>query len=185
MSEITQPKIVIECLQKRDGGSFVKMADNVTYHFKPDAHDRHISIVENAAHVQRFAAIPEGYQILGVLSETKGAAPSVTIKAEPISISPRQPSADPIAAPAGGQTGPIVAPVEGYAGPADMVPPVKLPTEEPANIAELDEVALAALADDVLRATYKAEVGRAAPPKAKAETMAASIIEARAIKASV
>lgn len=54
--------MLIECILRRPGGTFVEL-DGVLYHFKPSAEDdRHICDVENFNHVQIFLGIPEGYR---------------------------------------------------------------------------------------------------------------------------
>lgn len=52
----------IESLIKRKFGTQVRM-DDVLYHFQPtDSDPRHIASVTVKSHIQRFLAIPEGYQ---------------------------------------------------------------------------------------------------------------------------
>lgn len=153
---------VVECTLKRPGGTVVDLMGS-TYHFKPDSEGRHVSIVENAEHLARFMAIPEAYRILGAAS-TAPAGAKIEVQPAPVVPIPTPQAPAPAAQDA---TDAIT----------DPAPPAPVS-------AELTEQQLSDLSDADLRAAYKAAVGRAAPPKAKHETMVDTILEMRAINAA-
>ena len=52
----------IECILNREGGTLAEI-DGVEYHFAPQADGPHVAEIEEAAHIERFLAMPEGYRI--------------------------------------------------------------------------------------------------------------------------
>lgn len=52
--------MIIECLLKRRGGSFIELDDH-TYHFAPNEHEAHVCDVRDNDHIERLLAIPEGF----------------------------------------------------------------------------------------------------------------------------
>lgn len=132
--------MIIESIIKRKGGSVVTIGA-ATYHFKPDADDRHIAPVTDPDHLARFLQIPEGYRLVGTVAMPQAPA-----------------SAD--LAPAS---------VESPEPPMPEVTPGK-PLED--------------MTDEELRATFKLEIGRVAPPKTRMETMIEQIQAMRAARAT-
>lgn len=163
---MTTSTMLIKCLLKRDGGSVVTMKDGATYHFKDDGLGNHVASVSNADHIQRFMQIPEAYAIF---SGTAGVG--LTQAAAAI----QAPASEPVV------TAPILAAV--ITG-ADPVTPDAATETQPEPHAEPQAApadgALESLSDADLRAVFKAEIGRVAPPKAKPETMIAQIEAIRA-----
>lgn len=51
----------IECILKRQGGSFVELGDQ-TYHFKPQPDGSHVAEVADDAHADKLLSITEAYR---------------------------------------------------------------------------------------------------------------------------
>lgn len=51
----------IECILKRQGGSFVELGDQ-TYHFKPQADGAHVADVSDEEHADKLLSITEAYR---------------------------------------------------------------------------------------------------------------------------
>lgn len=157
---MTTSTMLIKCLLRRDGGSVVTMKDGATYHFKDDGLGNHVASVTNPDHIQRFMQIPEAYAIFS------GAVDGV-------GLAQVQPTEAPVV------TAPILAAVITGADPVTPDAAAE-PTTETAPQTFGEKVALDTLSDADLRAVFKAEIGRIAPPKAKPETMIAQIEAIRA-----
>ena len=58
--------VLIHCLADppRHGGTHVDIAGS-HYHFRPDAEGRHVCVVENMAHAERFLAHSDHYRAIG------------------------------------------------------------------------------------------------------------------------
>lgn len=148
---MSQTAVIIESIIKRPDGSKIDFGSAI-YHFAPDDAGRHVATVMDANHIARLLAIPEGFRLLGA-----SAAPApVVAPAAPVGII-QQPAQTQAPEPT----------------PAPQPAPVQEPVQQPAA----DTVAkpLNQMTDEELRATFKAELGRAAPPKSKTETMIAQI----------
>lgn len=86
----------IECLLKRDGGTIVDMPrndrpGNMRYHFKPEVPDddqaAHVCEVTDKAHLGRFLAITDAYQVY----DPEGEAPTAISIPKPESYIPENP----------------------------------------------------------------------------------------------
>jgi len=155
--------VLIESLIKRPGGSKIPMG-SVTYHFAPDDLGRHVATVSDTGHIARFLQITEGFRLLGaVTAPTAPAAPP----APPVGVVSTQ--------------GTSLQPAQ-LTGPADAVtaPAAPAPSVQEQQDANTTEKPLAEMSDEELRATFKAEIGRAPSPKSKPETMIAQIEAIRA-----
>lgn len=86
---------LIESILRRAGGTIVTLG-STSYHFKPDAADRHVAQVANEDHAERLLSISEGYREVEYLDAPLG---SVTAPAPPTAPSP-QPQPDPVVPPA-------------------------------------------------------------------------------------
>lgn len=151
--------VLIESLIKRPGGSKIPMG-SVTYHFAPDDLGRHVATVSDTDHIARFLQIPEGFRLLGAVT------------------APTAPAAPP--APPVGVVSTQAAPVPGSPESAVVAPTAPAPSVQDHQDATTTEKQLAEMSDEELRATFKAEIGRAASPKSKPETMIAQIEAIRA-----
>lgn len=146
----------IERILKDQGGTKVAMG-GAEYHFKPLWDDGpHVAAVEDEQHQRVFLSIPEGYRPYDGTIPKPGAAPVLA----PAVKAPAAPTPTPGAAP--------VAAVE----PAQNTTVSTAASDQPTD--DLD-----ALDDTALRALFKSEIGRAAPPKSKPETMIAQIRDKR------
>lgn len=152
MSAISNASAVFECKIKRPGGSFVDMGDGTTYHFSPDYGGRHVAVIDSMEHITKFMQIPD-YALLNLVPATS-TAPDTKTEQAPVML----------------EKPPVtVAPEKDEDGTALQD---DLPTaDSDGNYSEADEAAI--------RAIFKAELGRVAPPKSKPETMVAQIIAAR------
>ena len=56
------PKIKVECIIRREGGSRVTIGKN-TYHFKPQADGAHVCEIDHPPHLSRLLSISEGYRV--------------------------------------------------------------------------------------------------------------------------
>ncbi len=54
----------IECILKRQGGTFVEL-DGKNYHFKPQDDGAHVADVADGEHVEKLLAVSEAYQPYG------------------------------------------------------------------------------------------------------------------------
>lgn len=170
-------QFLLESIIKREGGTRFTMG-TTAYHFAPDTQGRHVAVVSDGDHLAKLLAIPEGFRLLGQIdaSVTPGAKPAIV---QPAPVAPE------VIAPVIEAVAAIlpVAPIE----PEPVVlnepqpPATPAPAEAGAVSAPLTEEQLLALSDADLRAEYKAAMGRAAPPRAKHETMAMTIIEQREV----
>lgn len=142
----------------RDIGGTKPRLGATEYHFKPLWDDGpHVAFVEDEQHQRVFLSIPEGYRPYdGVIPEA-GAAPVLA----PVVKAPAAPAPEPVAAP--------VAAVEPNAG---ATAPVERSEDD---LAAFEDKELTDAEDAALRALFKSEIGRAAPPKSKPETMIAQI----------
>lgn len=67
MSDFTP--LLIESILKRGGGSVIPMPNpEITYHFAPDQEGRHVAVVADPGHAQRFMQIPEGFRLVGAVA---------------------------------------------------------------------------------------------------------------------
>jgi len=136
----------IECKIKRTGGSVVTMSDGAAYHFAPDPDNRHVALVMNPDHIERFLSISEGYRIApGTL--TQGAA-------APIGAKPPEQAEQLVPAPPG---------------------PVTLAEAEVRREAAPEAPADAPLNRDALEALYLQVTGKRPHPAAKDETLLTAI----------
>lgn len=162
MSEPTA--VLIESIIKRPGGSSIDMGD-VTYHFRPDEAGRHVAIVSNPDHISRLLQITEGFLLLSTAPVAPAPAPAV-----PVGIT------------AGSVT---QAPSAPQAPPATVAPPTTAPAAPSAEQhGDAPQKPLDQMTDEEIRAVFKAELGRVAPPKSKIETMIAQIEAIRAERAA-
>lgn len=149
MSSAASGSAVIECKVKRPGGSLICMSDGTEYRFSTDTIGRHVCVIDNMDHITRFMQIPD-YALLQLVPSA--AAPVAnTAPVAPVLLSEPLPEL-----------------AEKATGAAR--------TEIPAADADgnySDE------AEAAIRAIFKAELGRVAPPKSKPETMVAQIEAAR------
>lgn len=107
MPESDFTPLLIESILKREGGTVIPMPNpDVTYHFAPDQEGRHVAVVADPGHAQRFMQITEGFRLVGAV-----AAPPMGAKIE-------APAAPEAPAPAAAQ--PVTAP----APQPDNLPPV-------------------------------------------------------------
>jgi hypothetical protein len=87
---IVMAKTVIRCKLERDGGTRASIGDT-TYHFRPQpnlgAATAHVCEVAEKAHVNRFLAITEGYELF--LGEDEVDAP--------VDVAPAVPDDEPVA----------------------------------------------------------------------------------------
>ena len=148
--------VLIESLIKRPGGSKIPMG-SVTYHFAPDDLGRHVATVSDTDHIARFLQSAEGFRLLGAVT-----AP----------IAPAAPPTPPV-----GVVSTQAAPVPGSPESAVVAPAAFVQNHQDATTTEKP---LAEMSDEELRATFKAEIGRAPSPKSKPETMIAQIEAIRA-----
>lgn len=178
----------IESIIRRKNGTRVEM-DEAVYHFKPtDADERHLCEVEIKAHIQRFLAIPEGYQPadLSDLSDITQPAP-----AEPTGEQPVLGTLDGVVEQDGTVTKLEELPrdqllvlardmeIEGAedmtdeqlaaAVRAEPVEPVDEPTEEPTKDEPQKDKAPAELSRDDLAKQYEAKFGKRPHHKLSAE----------------
>lgn len=141
----------IERLLRDKSGTKVRLGA-IEYHFKeawPDG--AHVAPVEDEAHRAVLLSIPEGYrEYAGSLPSPQTSAVAAVIA--PVSISHAVPAAPPAPIKAAGS---------------------EMAEQEPQT--DQAEDALEAMSDESLRAIFKAELGRVAPPKSKMETMIAQI----------
>lgn len=158
---ITQATTVFECILKRPRGTQIDM-NGTTYDFQPDEQGRHVAAVSDPRHVAVLLTIPEGYRMLGIVA---GAPVKTEAKPEP-TTAPVQ-DATPEPAPAPKDEAPAPATSEPSAFPAP-------PTAEE----------MMAMDADAVRKIYAVEVGKAAGPRAKQETMVETIVQMREIKAA-
>lgn len=74
----------IECKLRREGGTRAEIG-GIEYHFEPLADGAHVAEVDNAEHVDRFLAIPEGYKLYHGDGAPKG-KPTVAAKEAPVVV---------------------------------------------------------------------------------------------------
>lgn len=162
MSEIiTQATTVFECILKRPRGTQIDM-NGTTYDFQPDEQGRHVAAVSDPRHVAVLLSIPEGYRMLGIVA---GAPVKTEAKAEPVAAPVQEAKPEPVPAPKDESPAPVATMPPGFPAP---------PTA--------DE--MMAMDTDAVRKIYAVEVGKAAGPRAKQETMVETIIQMREIKAA-
>ncbi|WP_333826858.1 hypothetical protein [Pararhodobacter sp.] len=177
----------IEFTLKMQGGSEVKMADGTIYTFIPNANDEHVAEVKNAAHIERFLAVP-GYRIArDEKASVKADASAKAQKAE----------ADRLAAEAAAEAeAKRIADEKAAQEEADRLAAEQGQGEgngEPAgddadtdadNAADeaIEATQLAAMTPDALAALYETEMGRKPHHRAGPETLINQIIENRKAK---
>ncbi len=92
----------IESILKRQGGTKVELG-GVEYHFEPMTDGAHVAEITEAAHIDRFLAIPEGYKVYHG-SEQPTSKPKQAAKTAPAPVS--APAAAPSATLAGSEVHP-------------------------------------------------------------------------------
>lgn len=158
----------VELTIRRKGGSTAHMPptdqhpNGKTYHFKPsDTDERHIALVGDTAHLQRFLSI-EGYKLLSMapvaVHDAEGKGGDVT----------------------GGNVATATpAPEEPAPAPVVLPEPAPEPTEpEPAPPSDLT-----GMTDDELKALFEVELGRKPKATISRKVLIASIEAARAERA--
>lgn len=168
MSEPTA--VLIESIIKRPGGSSIPMGD-MTYHFRPDDAGRHVAIVSNPDHISRFLQITEGFLLLSTAPVTPAPAPAVPVGITAAPVTPQEPQAP-------------QAPVEPPAIPHPAAPVAAPAVTVAEQHGDAPQKPLDQMTDEEIRAVFKAELGRIAPPKSKIETMIAQIEAIRAERAA-
>ena len=158
---ITQATTVFECILKRPHGTQIDM-NGTAYDFQPDEQGRHVAAVSDPRHVAVLLTIPEGYRMLGIVT---GAPVKTEAKPEPVAAPVQEAKQDTAPAPTDEASTPVVAAPPGFPAP---------PTAEE----------MMAMDADAVRKIYAVEVGKAAGPRAKQETMVETIIQMREIKAA-
>ena len=159
--------VLIESLIKRPGGSKIPMG-SMTYHFTPDDLGRHVATVSDTDHIARFLQISEGFRLLGAI--TAPIAP-VAPASPPVGVVTRQATSV--------QPAQLTGPADAVTAPA-AAPVAPVPSVQDQQDASTTEKPLDEMSDEELRATFKAEIGRAPSPKSKLETMIAQIEAVRA-----
>lgn len=79
---------LIESILRRHGGTIVTLG-TTSYHFKPDAADRHVAQVEDDEHAERLLSIREGYREVAYLDAPLG---SVVTQPAPQPVAPVVPT---------------------------------------------------------------------------------------------
>jgi hypothetical protein len=157
--------MLIRCLQKRKGGSDIKMNDGKTVAFRPDENDDHIAMVADPEHIQRLLSITEGFKI-HTAGNTTPAAKQKAVIADAVKkiIAEKDISGDDL----GDVTTSIVE--QAAIVEPDPADPQTTPSDTEGAARPLKD-----MTEDDLRAVFVAEVGRAPHHKSKTETIIAQI----------
>lgn len=194
-------KLPVQCLLIRDGGTRVDL-DGTVYHFSPHNDPlglgRHVCIVENTRHFQRFMNIPEGYALL---EDAEPTAVLTTGAPAPVHVADLAPTT--LLEPKDSDTAGAAAAAPGWAntqqavanpGPVSQPEPIKPVTAIPGAESAQDkqdavtapalpsEEVLGQMSLDALRAQAEIELGRKPSPKAKEPLLISQIMVARAEK---
>lgn len=169
---VTNPTYLYRCTLERlgDDPRIVDMGDGQEIHFIKRTNGQHLALVSNPAHAKRLNAIPEAYEVLGIV-------PQETPAAKPGAVGAAAPAAQPLPKP------------EPQPEPADastLTPDATraaLVAEDPVDEANPEHLlTIGSVTIEEAREIYEREIGNRPHPSAKLETLVARINEHRAAR---
>lgn len=148
------PKLTLQCILIRKGGTHVEFPDGASYHFAPNAEGDHVCEVSDPDHMAWFLSVKEAYRIYRPKATAPVAdvqTPAATTNQTPAAVAPSATQEPPAAAGLG------------------------LPAGEKLSIEALRGSDI-----EKVREVFEAEIGRKPSHVAKAETLIAQIETKRA-----